>query len=225
MRTIRKRNKRVRQRRKRIITVVIVAVVLLLLAMCVKTVRNKTISAKDMVERNHLKYDKRPEMDVALLTPNEYSRPGNELKQVKGIVIHYTANPGTTAMQNRDYFEGLKDSHITKASAHLIIGYDGEIVQCIPTAEIAYASNNRNEDTIAIECCHMDETGRFTEETYQSLIRMTAFLMAKFDLTSDDVIRHYDVTGKNCPKFYVEHEEEWLKFKDDLNEFILKNGE
>ena len=45
-----------------------------------------------------------PEYDVELLTVNEYSRPGIALDHVNGIVIHYTANPGSTAMQNRDYF-------------------------------------------------------------------------------------------------------------------------
>ena len=73
----------------------------------------------------------RPELDVDLLTVNEYSRPAAELKKVKGIVIHYTANPGTGASANRNYFEGLKDTHITKASSHFIIGLEGEIVQCI----------------------------------------------------------------------------------------------
>ena len=56
-----------------------------------------------------------PELDVELLDVNEYSRPGTTLKQVNGIVIHYTANPGSSAMANRDYFEGLKDAHTTKA--------------------------------------------------------------------------------------------------------------
>ena len=55
-----------------------------------------------------------PSLDVQLLDVNEYSRPGTPLKEIKGIVIHYTANPGTTAKNNRDYFQGLKDSHETK---------------------------------------------------------------------------------------------------------------
>ena len=79
--------------------------------------------------------------------------------RIRNIVLHYTANPGATAKQNRDYFEGLKDTHLTKASSHFIVGLDGEIVQCIPTWEVAYASNNRNGDTVSIECCHPDESG------------------------------------------------------------------
>ncbi len=161
-----------------------------------------------------------PELDVELLTVNEYSRPGTALTEVNGVVVHYTANPGTDAIDNRNYFEGLKDSHITKASSHFIIGLDGTIVQCIPTAEVAYASNDRNYDTLSIECCHPDETGKFNQETYESLIELTGYLCVRFGLTSDDVIRHYDVTGKNCPKYYVENEDAWEQFKIDLDHYI-----
>ena len=101
----------------------------------------------------------RPEIDVQLLDINEYSRPGIESDGITGIVIHYTANPGSTAQENRDYFEGLKDTHETSASSNFVVGLEGEIIQCVPTWEVAYASNERNKDTISIECCHPDETG------------------------------------------------------------------
>lgn len=164
-----------------------------------------------------------PELNVQLLTPNKYSRPQTQLKKVNGIVIHYVANPGTTAQQNRSYFESLKDTHETKASSHFVIGTDGEIVQCIPTSEISYCSNERNEDTIAIECCHLRKDGKFTEETYESLVELTAFLCCKFDLELDDVIRHYDITGKMCPKYYVVNEDKWTQFKKDVAEYIEDN--
>lgn len=165
-----------------------------------------------------------PDLDVELLSINKYSRPGVALEQVNGIVIHYTANPGSTAKQNRDYFEGLKDSHETMASSHFIVGLEGEIVQCIPTAEVSYASNERNEDTIAIECCHFDETGEFTQETYDSLVELTAYLIGKFGLSTEHVIRHYDITGKACPVYYVRHQDEWERFLQDVDDYIQKNG-
>ena len=158
----------------------------------------------------------RPDMEVALLTVNDYSRPGINSNRINGIVIHYTANPGSTAMQNRNYFEGLKDTKITKASSHFVVGLEGEIVQCVPTWEIAYASNERNSDTVSIETCHWEEDGTYTDETYQSMIDLTAWLCKKFDLTEEDVIRHYDVTGKNCPKYFVENEDAWNTFKEDV---------
>ncbi len=165
-----------------------------------------------------------PDYDVQLLTINDYSRPGLAIDKVNGIVVHYTANPGTTAQQNRDYFEGLKDSHETHASSHFVIGLDGELIQCIPCKEISYASNDRNNDTISIECCIPDDTGRFNDATYQTLVHLVAWLCGRYDLTMDDVIRHYDVTGKNCPKYYVEHEDAWKQFKVDVADYIEKNG-
>lgn len=151
------------------------------------------------------------------LTPNEYSRPGKELKEVNAIVVHYVGNPGTTAAQNRSYFENLKDTHATSASSHYIIGMEGEIIQCVPLNEISYASNNRNKDTIAIECCHPDETGQFTTATYKSLVKLVAALCRTYNLDPETgIIRHYDVTGKYCPLYYVNHEDEWYGFKLDV---------
>lgn len=166
-----------------------------------------------------------PELDVQLLTVNEYSRPGISTDGVKGVVVHYTANPGSTAQNNRDYFENLKDTKDNQVSSNFVVGMEGEIIQCIPTSEIAYASNSRNHDTVSIECCHPDETGKFTEDTYQSLVELVAFLCGKFDLTTEDVIRHYDVTGKECPKYFVDHEDEWQAFKENVAKYIQENGE
>lgn len=166
-----------------------------------------------------------PDIQEQFLTVNSYSRPGISLEQINGIVIHYTANPGTGASANRNYFEGLKDSHETKASSHYVIGLSGEIIQCIPTTEIAYASNDRNTDTISIECCHPGSDGMFNQDTYDSLVHLTAWLCGQYGLSSEDVIRHYDVTGKNCPRYYVEHPDAWEQFRLDVDDYIDKNRE
>lgn len=155
------------------------------------------------------------------IEPNEYSRPGKELSAVHGIVIHYTANPGTSAAANRNYFNNLprineKKEKKTYASSHFVIGIEGEIVQCIPLNEIAYASNDRNFDTISIECCHKRKSGKFTSDTYASLVELTAYLCKKYQLTEQNVIRHYDVTEKICPKYFVEHEDAWQDFLADI---------
>lgn len=163
-----------------------------------------------------------PEIDVDLLTPNSYSRPGEKTSRIKNIVIHYTANPGATAKQNRDYFENLKDTHLTKASSHFVVGMEGEVIQCIPTWEVAYASNDRNKDTVSIECCHPDETGKFCQATYDSVVRLSAWLCLKFNLTEQDLIRHYDITGKICPKYFVDHPEKWTEFKNDVGKTLEK---
>lgn len=163
---------------------------------------------------------KLPKIEEMFLTPNQYSRPQKELKSVKGIVVHYTANPGSSAEANRNYFENLKNKKTKYASSHFVIGLEGEIVQCIPLDEIAYASNERNEDTISIECCHEDASGKFNKDTYESLVHLVAWLCDEYGLEKEDIIRHYDVTGKMCPKYFVEHKKEWNKFKKKVFDYI-----
>lgn len=156
------------------------------------------ISVPDYVERDYL-------------TVNEWSRPGEALKKIKGVVIHYVGNPGTTARANRNYFESLSDGKLaTYASSHFVIGLEGEVIQCIPLTEIAYASNSRNDDTVSIEVCHPDETGLFNDAAYGRCVELTAWLCREFGLKPrKDVIRHYDVTGKLCPLYYVEDPAAW----------------
>ena len=151
-----------------------------------------------------------------LLTINPYSRCGDALTTVTTLVIHYVGNAGTSAMDNREYFEDLKDTHITSASSHFIISMDGEIVQCIPLSEVAYASNDRNNDTIAIECCHPEADGKFSDATYASLVELSAFLCKSFHINPQELLRHYDVSGKLCPLYYVEHPDEWQELKDRI---------
>lgn len=152
------------------------------------------------------------------LTVNSYSRPGIKLDAVNGIVIHYTANPTSSAKQNRDYFENLRFTHKTKASSHYVIGLDGEILQIIPLDEMSYASNSRNSDTISIECCHMDESGKFNDATYESLVNLVSWLCKSYNLSTDAVIRHYDVTGKICPKYFVDNPDAWRDFLTDVGD-------
>ena len=189
----------------------------------IKNRKSKSVTEEIPVPRKIVQSP--PEYETELLSVNEYSRPGTPLNEVNGVVIHYTANPGTTAMQNRNYFEGLSLSGETYASSHFIVGIEGELVLCVPCDEIAYASNERNEDTIAIECCIPDESGKFTDATYQTLVHLTAWLMGKYELGIEDVIRHYDVTGKECPKYYVEYPLEWERMKKDIVEYIDTYGE
>lgn len=165
-----------------------------------------------------------PEYREQFLPVNPYSRPGDALEEVKGIVIHYTGNPGTTAQQNYAYFAGLAETGETSASSHFIVGLSGEIIQCVPLNEIAYATKQRNQDTISIECCIDNEEGRFNEKTYDALVELTAWLVGKYELTGQDIIRHYDVTGKICPKYFVEHPSAWEDFKLDVKVFVEEKG-
>ena len=170
---------------------------------------NRPLPGEDVVLPDYV------ERDYLLVNP--FSRPGTPLEEVNAVVLHYVGNPGTTAKANRDYFNTLalgRDG--TYASSHFVVGLEGEVIQCIPLTEVAYASNHRNSDTVAIEVCHPDDTGEFSPETYARAVELTAWLCREFRLDpAEDVIRHYDVTGKECPRWYVKNPEDWERLKLD----------
>lgn len=163
----------------------------------------------------------KPNITEDFLTSNPYSRPGESLSQVNNIFVHYTANKRTSAAQNRSYFENLGETKETSASAHFIIGYEGEIIQCLPMDEIAYAVVGRNYDSVSIECCYLEDDGEFTKETYDSLVWLCAWLLQEYDLAPEDILRHYDEGGKKCPLYYVEHEDAWRQFIKDVGNRML----
>lgn len=147
------------------------------------------------------------------LLPVGNARSGQRLADIQGVVIHYVGNPGTTARNNRNYFA----QETTQVSAHFVVGLEGEVVQCVPLWERSAASNQRNRDTISIEVCHPDEDGAFLPETYEVLVDLTAWLCRTAHLKPAAVIRHYDVTGKLCPLYYVRHPEAWEDFLADVS--------
>jgi N-acetylmuramoyl-L-alanine amidase len=172
------------------------------------------------------------------LTKNKYSRPGVLLKGVRGIIVHWVANPGTQAMANRNYFEHLKDQQPGQlphkyryASAHYIIGIDGEVIRCVPNTEVCYhvgadrytneafcrLSSYPNNCTIGIELCHPKADGKFSEATLQSCRELLSSLLLQYDLSKEAIWRHFDVTGKACPKYFVEHADEWTAFKASIH--------
>lgn len=183
----------------------------------------ETIDVYRYIEGN-IDYGGMPQMEdikikQMLLTPSECTRPQTKIKPT-ALAWHYVGNPNTTALANRNYFESLKDSHERKASSHYIIGLEGEIIQCIPDDEMSYCTNDANPYTISIECCHPDNTGKFTEATYNSMVWLGKYLMQKHDIK--DNIRHYDVNGKICPKWFVENLQEWEKFKKELEGEVME---
>ena len=153
-------------------------------------------------------------IDQQIIKVDGDSRRGVYLEGVRDIVIHYVGNPGTTARQNRDYYENPS----SEVSSHFVIGLEGEIIQCIPLYEKSSASNHRNKDTISIEVCHPDETGKFTDASYASLVKLTTWLLDVCGMDSNDIIRHYDITAKQCPLYFVIHEDAWEQFKRDVAE-------
>ena len=153
-----------------------------------------------------------------IIRVNGTARRGVSLEGLTGIVIHYIGNPGTTAAQNRNYFNNPD----TTVSAHFVVGLEGEIIQCVPLHEKSSASNHRNADTISIEVCHPDESGVFTDASYVSLVRLTAWLCRECGFGTDAVIRHHDITGKACPLWFVEDPAAWAAFLEDVDAELTK---
>lgn len=182
---------------------------LLLLAVLVGAV----LSASGFWQLRRLSQEPVPSwVDVQLIDANGAARRGEKLARVTDIAIHYVGNPGASAQQNRDFFAQPD----TTVSAHFLVGLDGEVIQCIPLDEKSSATNERNRDTISIEVCHPDSSGQFTQASYDSLVRLTAWLCDTAGIGRDHVIRHYDVTGKRCPLWFVEHPDAWDQFLQDV---------
>lgn len=165
---------------------------------------------------------------------NGFSRPGRKLTSVRGIVLHYTGDPGASDVSIRGYFDRLAAQDPNDkvpdryASAHLVVDLDGSIIEMIPTNEMAYHCGAEkyipgiesklgilpNMTTLGIELCHPDETGRFLPDTLNSAILVTAWLCFRFNLNPrTQLFRHYDVTGKLCPKYWVEQPAEFDAFQ------------
>ena len=206
-------------KRKKTIRALVIFLLLLIISLCgVLGVALYKNGGKLPQKQLNVKTLTSPEyVDVQLINVG-FARTGVKLVEINNIVIHYTGNKGSTAQNNRDYF----NNYDTDVCSHFVIGLEGEIIQCVPLDEKSAASNNRNLDTISIEVCHPDDSGKFNEKTYQSLIKLTAWLCDNSNLKSDDIIRHYDITGKECPKYFVDNESAWKSFLNDVK-MELKN--
>lgn len=141
--------------------------------------------------------------------------PGS-ISRIKYIVIHYVGGL-SGAQANCKYFAGGNRN----ASAHYFVDHNGEIWQCVEDANIAWhcgASSYkhgecRNANSIGIELCvrkkstasmgATDKDWYFEDATVEAAAELTRYLMDKYGVPADHVIRHYDVTGKICPNPYV----------------------
>ena len=211
-----KKSKRKRKLRKGriVMAVIIVAAIVIMSCLVVKRI-NQNSEAKKVKNLAEIKI---PDwIDSQIIDVDGASRNGYKLKGIKDIVVHYEGNPGTTAQQNHDFYAGDQSN----VSSHFVVGLDGEIIQCIPINEWSAASNWRNNDTISIEVCHPDETGKFKKKTYSSLVKLVAWLENVCDIDESHVIRHYDITKKECPRYFVQHEDKWKTFKKNVEKYRL----
>ena len=151
------------------------------------------------------------------------------INRIKYIVVHFTANNGDTAYGNTNYFKSYRG-----ASAHYFIDENG-IYQSIEDKNIAWHcgakkykhSTCRNSNSLGVELCsRKDSKGNyyFMDKTVDNAIELVKMLMAKYNVPIANVIRHYDVTGKNCPEPFVRDIKSWQNFKDRLEEKVVKQN-
>ena len=176
-------------------------------------------------------------INKAFLTPNRYSRPQWPMEGHLGLAIHYVGNPGTDAQFNRNYFETCKK----RVSAHFVVDSE-KILQCMPLSEEAFHLRYPRKDLpykddivfrygkipsknlIGIEMCHPGSTGRFEGSTLQLAQELCYELCSEYGIDPlKDIVRHFDVTGKCCPKWFVNHPDEFLEFQLGVKEYIIKN--
>ena len=186
-----------------------------------------------------------------LLTINEYSRPARKLREILGIVMHWTANPAASAKQNRDFFESKKTGMSGYGSAHYIIDQSGLIIAAIPENETAYhcgsdkadpasgriytdearrrfgryasVNNSPNNCTIGVELCPTDATGNFTDETINAAVELCADICRRYNLPAQAITTHHDVVGwKNCPKLWTEKPQLLTAFQFTVDDKIQR---
>jgi len=158
---------------------------------------------------------------------------GKNLNSVKGIVVHWVANPKTSAAANRNYWENQADG----VCAHDIIDLDGTVLNCVDYAKECYQvgcptgytpralkelSSYPNNCVVGVECTHIDWTGLMTPETYNTLVEHIAFLCKKFGLTTANVYTHHEIVGdyKDCHRWFTNNPDEWVKFKARVEDIL-----
>lgn len=160
---------------------------------------------------------------------NYSSRQGNSIKY---IILHFTGNSRDKAISNANYFNECDRG----ASAHYFCD-DDSIWQVVEEYNsswaigggVSYGALNRNSISIEM-CCSGDY--QVSETTENNAIELTKYLMNKYGIDIDHVIRHYDCNtiNKVCPNWSDNSWARWYDFKDRLangstikGEWILDN--
>lgn len=164
---------------------------------------------------------------------SKFNHKKGQTSRIKYIVIHYTGSTAD-AKQQTEYFAGSNRG----ASAHYFVGFNGDIWQSVEDSDIAWHVGSktykhtycRNDNSIGIELCSKtnssvkvaDANWYFEDPTIKSAIELTTSLMQKYGVPIENVLRHYDVTGKCCPAPFVfnKGKHTWDAFKK-----ALQNGD
>jgi N-acetyl-anhydromuramyl-L-alanine amidase AmpD len=172
---------------------------------------------------NKSKQNKRKEetadlMDISkkLIKQNYSSRGG---RKITYIVIHDTGNTrkGADAENHFQYFNG----GYRGASAHYFVD-EKQALQIVEDSNAAWHVGDgrgkygiTNSNSIGIEIC-VNSDGDYKKAVAKT-IELTAYLMRKYGIPLDNVVRHYDASRKSCPmSMKANNWAAWTQFKRDL---------
>lgn len=155
----------------------------------------------------------------ALIVKNKYNRPGTK-SVPKRICVHYTGQVGTGAERLALFYSNVAAGKFpgkseSWTSTQYIVGLRGEVIRIIPDNEVAYAASGKNSGTIHIEVCYSKTSGEFEVASVSALRELVQLLMNKYGIKAGNVVRHYDLTGKHCPMYYVD-ENRWAALHERL---------
>ena len=152
----------------------------------------------------------------------------NTSRNVAFVAMHYTGNSKDTARANANYFTGAGRN----ASAHLFVD-DTEIRQSVALKDTAWSvgaksyrhASCRNANSISIEMCCTAGNYKISDKTKENAAHVCAYVCKLLGITAAGVdtyvLRHYDVTGKNCPaQMAGSGNTEWAAFKARVKEIL-----
>ena len=161
-------------------------------------------------------------MEIRQISSRRENFGGLRGSKIKYIVIHYTAGRNDTAENNGKYFAREQ----VGASAHYFVD-ETSVIQSVLDDYVAYHCGGvvythpkcRNGNSIGVEICSKwdGKTYSFAPEAVSRAQELVRKLMEKYDVPLENVIRHYDVTGKACPAPFVGvGQTAWEEFKGGL---------
>lgn len=170
----------------------------------------------------------KPEMIEKFMKINKYGRPGTKRRRTTKIAFHFTGQHDVSAKNTVSYFSNVVangyrvNGRYIYASSHLVVGLQGELYHIVPFNEIAYTTNSANAYSIGVECATTGADDHYTDEEYKTMVKTGAWLAQTYKLDPRvDFIRHYDVTGKICPRYFVNNVKAWKQFKLDCYNYMI----
>lgn len=150
---------------------------------------------------------------IKMFSNYNYTKLNN--REIRYIVVHDTGNKTDTAINNAKYFSAARN-----ASAHYFVD-DNNIVQVVAESNAAWHAGGGsngiyNHNSIGIEMCRVDNA--VTLKTENKTLELIKYLMVKYNIAPNGVVRHYDATKKNCPaSFSLNNWHRWNNFKMKLS--------